>query len=142
MRALLDVNVLVALADPDHAFHDRAHAWLQPGRPVATCPLTENGLVRVISNPNYSKTMQFRPKQIVDILVAFAARQDHEFWPDDISLRDPAVVDPTRILGARQVTDIYLLALAVAHRGCLATFDETVNRAAVAKARPDQLCVI
>ena len=142
MRALLDVNVLVALADPDHAFHDRAHTWLQSGRPVATCPLTENGLVRVISNPNYSKTMQFHPKQIVDILAAFAARQDHEFWPDDISMRDPAVVDPTRILGARQVTDIYLLALAVAHHGCLATFGETVNRAAVPKARPDHLCVI
>ena len=142
MRSLLDVNVLVALVDPDHTFHDRAHAWLSSGRPIATCPLTENGLVRVISNPNYSKAVQFRPGQIVDILVAFAARQDHEFWPDDVSLRDPGVVDPTRILGARQVTDIYLLALAVAHRGCLVTFDETVNRAAVPKARPSHLCVI
>ncbi|MBW3602065.1 MAG: PIN domain-containing protein [Actinobacteria bacterium] len=131
MRALLDVNVLLALLDADHVDHRRARAFLSDhiGAGWASCPLTENGFVRIISQPRYTSPV---PTAVAVERLAEATRGGpHEFWPDDLSLLDPVVVDRSRLLGPRQLTDAYLLALAVAHGGRLATFDLAVALDAV-----------
>src|SRR5271168_4085052 len=124
MRALLDVNVLIALLDPDHAFHERSHRWwgANANSGWASCPLTENGVVRIMSNPAYSKAAQFSPGQLLQHLEQFASRSDHKFWPDDVSLRDKTVFAENRLHSCRLITDIYLLALAVKRQGRLTTF--------------------
>lgn len=129
---LLDVNVLIALIDPAHVQHDPAHDWFgAEGRHKwATCPLTENGAVRIVSHPRYPGTPG-TPAAIAALLARFCGLAGHEFWPDDISLLDERQVDTSRLLSHTQVTDTYLLALARAHRGKLATFDRRLVTAAV-----------
>ena len=125
--ALLDVNVLVALFDPDHVHHELAHDWFQQCRTRgwATCPITENGFVRVLSNPGYGGPAQ-RPAELIDRLSRFCASGHHVFWPDDVSLGDANLFNIGLVTGHRQLTDIYLLGLARKHRGMLATFDRTI----------------
>ena len=144
MRSLLDVNVLIALFDPDHVFHERAHAWLasHANRGLATCPLTENGLVRILSHPGYSKKQRFHPHDIIARLQGFVQRHDHEFWTDSLSLRDRNSFRTGRILGSRQIADIYLLALAVSHQARLVTLDSAIPLEAVLEAKPESLVVI
>ena len=141
--ALLDVNVLVALFDPDHVHHEAAHEWFAVHRVGgwATCPLTENGLTRVLANPAYGGPAQ-RPEDVVRRLRAFCGSGDHVFWPDAVSLRDTALFSSPMPVGHRQVTDIYLLALAVRNDGRLATFDRAIPVAAVTGATPPHLEVI
>src|SRR5258708_38202373 len=105
MRALLDINVVTALLDPDHTFHDRAHAWWAGNMKNgwASCPLTENGVVRIMANPGYSKRTQFRPGELIDSLCIFAGQSDHEFWSDTVSLRDTSVFRKERIHSSRQI---------------------------------------
>ncbi|HEX4120958.1 MAG TPA: TA system VapC family ribonuclease toxin [Verrucomicrobiae bacterium] len=128
MRALLDINVLIALLDPDHVFHDRAHTWWKAHAKSgwASCPLTENGVVRIMSNPAYSRAAKFRPGDLIELLDLFASQSNHEFWPDDLSLRDKSAFARDRLHRSRAITDIYLLALAVKHQGSLATFDQAI----------------
>jgi toxin-antitoxin system PIN domain toxin len=142
MRALLDVNVIIALLDPDHAFHERAHAWwaANQNHGWASCPLTENGVVRIMSHPGYSQKIQFTPADLIGRLRQFAAQSDHEFWPDEISLRDENHFARERIHSSRQLTDLYLLALAVTHQGRLVTFDQGIALSAVPQAGPANLC--
>src|SRR5665213_3241146 len=137
MRALLDVNFIIALLDPDHAFHERAHIWwaVNLKRGWASCPLTENGVVRVMSNPNYSENARFTPNDLIERLRKFAAQSNHEFWPDEISLRDEKFFSTERIHGARQITDLYLLALAAKNHGRLVTFDKGIPLSAVSNAK-------
>ncbi len=144
MRALLDVNVLIALFDQDHVFHERAHQWLETmaGHGIATCPLTENGVVRVISHPKYSHALRLAPGEVIRRLGQFCAAQDHAFWPDDVTLRDVRMFQTDTILGSRQVTDVYLLGLAVKHAGQLVTFDEGIALKAVRDAKAKNLWVI
>ena len=142
MRALLDVNVLIALLDPDHASHHTAMTWFvkHAEEGWASCPITQNGCVRIMSNPSYPNSL---PVQAVVTRLAEACRAEvHEFWSDEVSLLDPEVVDSTRIHGPRQLTDIYLLALAVRHRGRFVTFDSGIPLAAVRNARPPHLVVL
>src|SRR5947208_2168029 len=108
MRSLLDINVLISLLDPDHSHHDRAQAWWKDNRAAgwASCPISENGFVRVMSNPNYPVEIRFAPGQLIKDLRDFATTSDHEFWADDISLLDDTLFDSNRILGPRQLTDI------------------------------------
>jgi toxin-antitoxin system PIN domain toxin len=143
MRALLDVNVIIALFDPDHVFHERAHDWWAANtkRGWASCPLTENGVVRIMSNPNYSQKTRFTPGDMVGRLRTFAEQTDHEFWLDDISLRDEQIFATERMHSSRQLTDLYLLALATRHRGRLATFDQGIPLSAVSSAHAANLCV-
>ena len=131
--ALLDVNVLVALFDPDHVHHELAHDWFERRRTRgwATCPITENGFVRVLSNPGYGGPA-LRPSELVDRLSRFCASGHHVFWPDDVSLRDADLFTIRLVTGHRQLTDIYLLGLARRHRGTLATFDRTIRVTALA----------
>jgi hypothetical protein len=144
MRALLDVNVLIALLDPDHAFHDRSHAWWKANARSgwASCPLTENGVVRVMSNPAYSRGRRFAPGDLVEHLEEFASRSDHEFWADDVSLRDRAIFLRSHLHSPSLLTDIYLLALAAKRRGCLATFDQGIPLTTVRMATAANLCVV
>jgi uncharacterized protein len=142
VRALLDVNVLIALLDSDHASHDSAISWFakhaQEG--WASCAITQNGCIRIMSNPGYPNPL---PVQAVIERLAEACHQDiHEFWPDDVSLLDSDIVDSTRIHGARLLTDIYLLALAVQHEGRLVTFDTSIPLVAVRKARTQNLLIL
>lgn len=141
-RALLDVSVLLALLDSDHVDHSRAREWLEVeiGSGWASCPITENGFVRIISQPRYPSPIS--PTEAADLLGRAVGTPHHEFWPCDLSLLDREVVDRTRVHGPRQVTDAYLLALAVRHRGRLVTFDRSVVLSAVPGATADALTVL
>jgi uncharacterized protein len=129
MSALLDVNALIALVDSDHVSHDATRKWFTRRHKSgwATCPLTENGMVRVLSQPAYPSG-QRTPVEASQVLAALktAFGTSHEFWADDISLADDLIFDATLIAGARQVTDIYLLALAKQHNGTLLSFDRSL----------------
>jgi len=131
MRALLDVNVLIALLDPDHGMHGHATEWLAGNVRAgwASCPITQNGCVRIMSHPSYPNPVPVGA--IVERLAEAVATAHHQFWPDDISILDTRVADRSRIHGPRQVTDLYLLALAVRHRGRFVSFDAEIPLAAV-----------
>lgn len=142
MRALLDVNVLIALLDVDHVHHTASHAWLEANIDAgwASCPLTQNGCIRIMSQPSYPGTLS---AAAVAHRLAVATRTPwHRFWPDGLSLLADDVLDWTTILSARQVTDVYLLALAVANEGCFVTFDRSVPIRAVPNARPEHLVLL
>ena len=123
-RYLLDVNVLIALIDPTHVQHDRAHDWFaaQGKQAWATCPLTENGVLRIVGHARYPNSPG-TPAAVAELVAILRALGGHEFWPDDVTLFDNQSIDSARLLDSGQVTDSYLLALAVAHGGQLATFD-------------------
>lgn len=142
MRALLDVNVLIALLDSDHASHGAALGWFanHAREGWASCPITQNGCMRIMANPNYPNALPINA--VMQRLAHACDDQVHEFWPDGVSLLAPAVVDSTRIHGPRQLTDIYLLALAVAHQGRFVTFDSAVPLAAVRSAKTSHLVVL
>ena len=101
MRALLDVNVLIALLDPDHSLHTRAATWFATDARDgwASCPITQNGCVRIMSHPGYPNA--FPTRALMDRLGEAAATKHHQFWPDDITLPDTAVADRARIHGPR-----------------------------------------
>ena len=141
--ALLDVNVLVALFDPAHVHHDAAHDWFADHRADgwATCAVTENGFLRVVSNPRFGPEL-LRPAAALDSLRKFCASPGHQFWSEEISLRDPELFDLSTGRGHQQLTDIYLLGLAKRRRGCLATFDRSIPLGAVRGARKDTLALI
>jgi toxin-antitoxin system PIN domain toxin len=141
--ALLDVNVLVALFDPEHVHHEAAHRWFGAERRHgwATCPLTENGLVRILSNPTYPGFSE-PPTAVADRFRAFRESGSHAFWSDDVSLLDRSRVQLSRARGHRQITDVYLLALAVNHGGRLATFDRTIPLVSVSGATTGHLTVL
>ena len=141
-RALLDVNVLIALLDAAHAHHAEARNWLasRASSGWASCPLTENGCVRVMSQPAYPNS--YPAAAIIERLATATRHPSHEFWPADISLLDASLINPRSVQGPRQITDLYLLAVAVRRDGCFATFDKTVSLSAVPSARPHHLVVI
>lgn len=140
---VLDVNILVALFDPDHIHHDLAHHWFAENRARgwATCPVTEHGFVRVLANPAYGSAVS-RPAELVARLRKFCRSGHHQFWPDAVSLTDDTLFDPAFVGGHRQVTDVYLLGLAKKKGGRLATFDRTIPRKAVVGAERDLVEVI
>lgn len=121
---LLDVNVLIALVDPAHVQHEPAHEWFGRigAKGFATCPITENGLLRVVGHPKYPNSPG-APGVVAESLAAIRRMPGHRFWADKISLADEQCVDASRLSGHSQVTDTYLLALAVAHGGRLASMD-------------------
>ncbi|MDO5705209.1 MAG: VapC toxin family PIN domain ribonuclease [Paracoccus sp. (in: a-proteobacteria)] len=134
MTFLLDVNVLIALIDPNHIAHDDAHDWFSATghESWATCPTTENGVIRVLGNPKYPNSPG-SPAAVADIVQKLRTLPGHYFWPDDISLVNEAFIEPTKVLGSAQVTDTYLLALTKKHSGQLATFNRKLSVAAVKK---------
>lgn len=141
-RALLDLNVLLALLDGDHVDHTRAVRWLDDeiDGGWASCAITENGFVRIISQPRYPSPVS--PAEAIALLAQATRSDRHAFWPCDLSVLDERAVDRTRVHGPRQVTDAYLLALAVAHGGRFVTFDRSVAQAAVTGATDEHLTVL
>ena len=130
--ALLDVNVLVALFDPAHVNHEEAHRWFGSHRKRgwATCPITINGCVRVLSNPAYP-SVSATPTEVISRLRSLCSASDHEFWAEGVSLLDAELFRPTAITGHQKITDIYLLGLAVRRGGTLITFDRSIALKAV-----------
>jgi toxin-antitoxin system PIN domain toxin len=142
MRALLDVNALLALVDPTHVHHPVVRAWWSANHPHgwASCPLTENGFLRIITQPRYSVPLSMG--SAMDVLRTAFSQGDHMFWPDDISIGDQDIFNPENILGPKQITDIYLLALAVRNRGRLVTLDRSISTTAVRDATQANLIVL
>ncbi len=142
MRALLDINVLLALLDSDHLDHGRARSWLEAEIAAgwSSCPITENGFVRVISQPRYPNPIT--PAEAISLLGGATEQPHHQFWACDLSLLDASALDQFRLHGPRQVTDAYLLALATKHEGRFVTFDRSISLAAVKGATTDNLVVV
>lgn len=143
MQGLLDVNVLVALFDPAHPNHEDAHAWLQAHHRAgwATCTLTINGCVRVLSSPAYP-SFRVTPAAVIEGLRRFCESPFHSFWPDRTNLLDPSVIRPQSLPGHAAITDVSLLALACENGGRLITFDRSIPLRAVPSATSANLCVI
>lgn len=125
---LLDVNVLLSLFDPAHLHHDSAHAWFagQRRHGWASCPITENGFVRIISNPRYP-TVKTNVHEARRRLREFTAAPEHRFWEDSFSILDEGILRDDLFMGPGQITDAYLMALALKHGGKLATFDQRLS---------------
>jgi hypothetical protein len=130
---LLDVNVLIALCDGDHPLRPATKAWFMEhaGRGWATCPLTENAVLRILGNSGYPGGPG-SPAAVRPLLAALCALPGHVFWADDISMA--AEPDLISLAGAssKELTDIYLLALAVRHGGWLCTLDHGIRADSVA----------
>ncbi len=141
-RALFDVNVLIALLDADHIHHLRAAAWLAEhiGAGWASCPITQNGCVRIMSQPGYPSPLP--TAQVAARLREATRARHHLFIPSGPSLLDPAVFDSTQLLGHRQVTDAWLLALAVAEGLRLVSFDASLPLRVVRGATASHLVVL
>jgi hypothetical protein len=141
--ALLDVNVFVALFDPAHRDHEGAHRWFGRNRKFgwATCPITVNGCIRVLSNPAYP-TVNASPAEVASRLRDFSATQDHHFWHGSVSLTDETLFRHSAIQGHQKITDVYLLGLAVRNHGKLATFDRSIPVKAVLRATHANLVLI
>lgn len=142
MRALFDVNVLIALHDRDHVHHVRAAQWfedhIQHG--WATCALTQNGCLRIMGQPGYSSPQPI--SMLVSMLQTSTRTEHHAFWSDEISLLDPLQFQHGHIHSARQLTDLYLLALAVKNQGRLVTLDQRIPISAVRGATTAHLVVL
>jgi uncharacterized protein len=124
MTFLLDVNVLIALIDPTHVRNESALEWFSAVGEVAwaTSPMTENAVLRIVGHSSYPNS-RGNPSVVGKLFTSFLEHRGHIFWSDHISILDRNRVDVSRLLTAGQVTDSYLLALAIAHGGQLATFD-------------------
>ena len=143
MRALLDVKVWIALIDNAHQLSDLANVFIaKTGVKIATCPLVENGVVRVMSSPHYSRRGAPAIQQVRERLREAWGALDHAFWADDVSLREDERFNFARVQGHNQITDLYLLALAVHHGGCLASFDQSIALSSVHGAMPKHLLML
>lgn len=133
---LLDINVLIALIDPAHVQHDRAHEWFASAGSAAwaTCPLTENGVLRIVGHARYPSSPG-TPAAVAELMIGLRGLPGHEFWPDDLTLFDARRIHIARMLDSAQVTDSYLLALASLHGGKLATFDRRLVTSTVVNGR-------
>jgi len=142
LRALLDINVLIALLDAQHIHHRLASAWLEKhiDQGWSSCPLTQNGVIRIMSQPSYPNPLT--STVIAERLTEATATAWHQFWPDDISLLDTNILNWGAVLGSRQITDCYLLALAVHHQGRFVSFDRRINVGAVSSAEHEHLAII
>ncbi len=142
MRALLDVNVLVALLDQGHLHHSAASQWMvrHAKSGWASCPMTQNGCLRILSLSSYPNS---HPTAVVASRLSEAMNTPfHKFWPDAINLLEPDLLRWDRILTSRQITDTYLLALAASHQSRLVTFDRGISVDAVASASKANLVLL
>jgi uncharacterized protein len=124
---LLDVNVLVALSWQGHEAHERAQRWFfaHSRNGWATCPFTQAGFVRVISNPAFSKNAVTAGEALGALRVALQ-HPKHEFWPAELSYADAITAAGINLRGHQQVTDAYLMGLAIRKKGKLATLDRSI----------------
>lgn len=124
---LLDTNALVALLWPSHARHELTLNWFRAHRAQgwATCPLTEAGFIRIVSNPSFSRDA-VKPREALQLLAANTVAKDHLFWQDDLPFAETVEYSGVRLLGHQQVTDSYLLGLVLRRGGILVTLDNGV----------------
>ena len=125
MVYLLDVNILIALGDPAHEHHRRVQTSFH-AKPLdwATCPITENGFLRIVGNSAYLN-VKGDPQRLCIYFRQMCAWPGHQFWPDDLTLRD-AYRFPN-LPSSRKLTDLYLLGLAASRNGKLATLDKRIE---------------
>ena len=142
MRALLDINVLIALHDRDHVHHIRAATWFEANieHGWASCPLTQNGCLRIMNQHGYSSPQPLAA--LMAMLLRSTSAPVHETWFDDISILDAARFQHTHMHGHRQLTDLYLLGLAVKNKGRLASFDQRIPMSAVVGARAEHMVTL
>ena len=142
MRALLDINVLIALHDRDHVHHIRAATWFEANieHGWASCPLTQNGCLRIMNQHGYSSPQPLAALMVM--LQSSTSASVHETWFDDISILDAARFQHAHMHGHRQLTDLYLLGLAVKNKGRLASFDQRIPMSAVLGARPEHIVTL
>lgn len=142
MRALLDVNVLIALLDGNHIHHGLVTDWMAHNIEAgwASSPLTQNGCIRILSQPGYPNPVP--AARVADRLAEATRHSSHAFWVDAISLMDPGYLEWNKVLSSRHVTDVYLLALAVKQGGRFVTLDRGIPLDAVAGALPEHLVVL
>jgi toxin-antitoxin system PIN domain toxin len=133
---LLDANVLIAMAWPTHSAHAKVEEWLSRHAHVewATCPLTQTAFVRIISNPSFSPDA-LTPGDAVTLLQAYLSHAAHKFWPDEIGFVDALEPLKARLAGHQQVTDAYLLGLAIHKKGKFATLDRAISSLLPEKSR-------
>lgn len=124
---LLDVNVLIALLWPGHEFHSRAQRWfLQDAQHGwASCAITQAGFVRIASNPAFA-TRAISPQDALGVLRGSLRHPGHRFWAEDVSVADALELFGRRLISHQQITDAYLVALAIHKKGRLATFDTSL----------------
>ncbi len=132
MVSLLDVNLLIALSDASHVHHAKTRSWFkqEASKGWATCPLTENGLIRIVGNPKYPGSPG-EPETILPLLSCLKRFPGHQFWQDSISLTDTKHANLLKGASSKSVTDLYLLALAMSHGGRLATLDSRIDPTAI-----------
>ncbi|MDR2453279.1 MAG: hypothetical protein LBD51_01735 [Bifidobacteriaceae bacterium] len=142
MAALLDVSALIALLDPEHSKHREMASWFirESERGWATCPLTQNGFLRIVTGPRYANPLP--PAQAWDALASACDLASHQFWPCDLSLLDRSRFDPGRITGPAQLTDAYLLGLAVERGGSFVTLDRRISPYSVPGAAAEHLATL
>ena len=123
---LLDVNILIALIDRQHVFHNKVKLWFQKYSISgwATCPITENGLLRIISNPQYPNT-DLSLEDARDLLEFLCLQPGHVFWEDSVSVTSRG--DFPKLTASKQLTDLYLLALAKKNGGKLVSLDPRIE---------------
>ena len=142
---LSDVNVLIALVDSAHIHHRRAIRWFEQHRSDhwATCPITENGFVRVLSDRKYPN-LSLSPDQAVELLARLKRShlENHQWCPDKVTLTDAALFQSGVLLGAKQITDVYLLGLAFRNGGRLVSFDRGLPWRAVRDASAELVYAI
>ena len=141
MTSLLDVNVLISLLDANHAHHAAVTGWLgQNEDPWASCPITQNGYLRIVTQESYANTISIQ--EAIRILSQAVSTPGHEFLSDDISLLDKLLFSHQHIQGHKRLTDIYLLALSVSHGARFVTLDRGVPLDTVPQATDSSLHVI
>jgi len=142
LRALLDVNVLIALLDAAHLHHRRASDWLSDNLAAgwASCAITQNGCVRILSQPSYPGALP--TARVAERLRSATLTPHHRYIGESASLLDAQRYDTERLLGHRMVTDAYLLGLAVEHGLRLVTFDANVPMRAVRGAAARHVVVL
>ena len=141
--ALLDVNMLIALFHEGHVHHEVAHDWFADHGDSgwASCPMTENGFVRILGSQ--ARVQDHHPlPNVVELLGRFCAHSPHAFWADNISLQNPQLFNLDAVWGHQQITDVYLLGLAVKNGGRFVTLDQRVPLGAVKGATAASLEVI
>src|SRR5450631_3749257 len=134
--------MLLSLFDEDHTSHGKAVTWWEtnPAGGWASCPLTQNGFVRIVSGQGYERP--YTSRQARETFDAWVSRSDHVFWTDDVSFLDRTVFNHDRILSPHQITDVYLLALAVKHGARFVTLDRGVPIGAVRGATAEHYVMV
>ena len=141
MTSLLDVGVLISLLDANHAHHAAVMGWWKQNvNPWASCPITQNGYLRIVTQKNYANTISVNAA--IQKLTQAVSTPAHVFLSDNISLLNPQLVTHRHIQGNKQFTDVYLLALSVSHGARFVTLDAGVPRVAVPQATTGSLHVI